>query len=58
MAKFVKTSNEEPSYDWFQISGILRLGVLDREVVKIKYPDQTYTEGEWVEILKKDGLNF
>lgn len=54
--KEVKSKVEK--YNWFQISNILRLGVLDREVVKVKYFDELLSEEEWKKVLRKDGLNF
>jgi hypothetical protein len=48
----------EVKYNWFQISLILKLGNYDREVVRIKYFNESHTKQGWEEILKKDGLIF
>lgn len=53
----IKTRKSE-KYNWFQISNILRLTSLNREVVKIKYSEELLTEEEWKKKLKKDEINF
>lgn len=47
-----------PKYDCLQIAVILQFGKLDREVVRVKYPDKELTEKQWKDLLKKDGYNF
>ena len=49
---------KSPKYDCLQIAIMLRLGKLDREVVRIKYLKEILTEKQWKDLLKKDGYNF